>query len=52
MDNPYYIYHMNLFERTKRLNDSLRNEDKTFKQKYHSFVRTPEMDKEYNDLMN
>lgn len=52
MDNPYYIYHMNLFERTKRLNDSLRNEDKTFRQKYHSFIRTPEMDKEYNDLMN
>ena len=43
---------MNLFERTKRLNDSLRNEDKTFRQKYHSFIRTPEMDKEYNDLMN
>ena len=52
MDNPYYITHLNLVERTRKLKDSLNENYESIKKKYHGFLSGQEMDQEYNELMN
>jgi len=52
MDNPYYISHLNLVERTRKLRESLNENYDSIKERYHGFLSGPEMDNEYKQLMD
>ena len=52
MDNPYHRYHMNIMDRTRKINSFIRNKDEQIERKIHGFLSNADMDKEYEELMN
>lgn len=52
MDNPYHRYHMNIMDRTRKINSFTTNKDIQIRRKIHGFLSNNDMDKEYEELMN
>ena len=50
-NNPYFSPRMNLSERTRNLHNSNNDNNRAVQQNYHGFSSYPEMDKEYQNLL-
>ena len=50
-NNPYFSPQMNLSERTRNLHNSNNDNNRAVQQNYHGFSSYPEMDKEYQNLL-